>query len=226
MSRRLRMLGISCAMFLLAGCEGSSSSSSSSGSSSSAQPCIDTDDVNEVQNDIDSGNGEEAMDEVIDLGDELMLIPLLGANGQCTVDPATWTQVCASQSNPPFQAKQHTGLACRQIADGVQLVRPAISAGIAEKIITTIQVKNEQCNRPERTVVRDGEDSLSCVYVNLVVTHTIQNNDGTTTTVQCCVRDNGKQIEVRGHHFFEEVVLFIAQTLTVNQCVLSPLPCP
>lgn len=197
----------------LAGCTEIPSGTGSGSSSSSELPaCTDAaqeEALSDILTEIEAGEADsETQNETIDLGDRVTLLPILGTDGKCTVNPADWVLDC---SQNPFQAMRHQSLMCRPMANGVELVRPADEA-LPENIILTIRIISSTWNGPQRTVERSGDDSIA--RVTLYKTETTEDEEGNTQTR--CVRDN-RHIEVRGSFVFEKAVDFVVRTLNVSQ---------
>lgn len=217
-SRVCGLAGIGCIMLLLSACDGNMGPGGNS-SSSTATRCIDAttqEKMDKIEQDIDAGaSDEEERGEFEDLGDTIDLLPIMGADGRCAVNPDAWARDCAQE---PFQTMRHSRLVCRSIAGGIELVRPTDPAGGLrdENIILVVHVRNGSWNGAERAVERVGDDSVSRISLFTIVTTETENEDGTTTTEERCERDD-RHIEVRGNFSFEKVVEFVAQTLEVSQ---------
>lgn len=198
---------------LLASCVPSSPGGIGGGSSSSPTECRDAalvEKEEDVAEEADAGHDANAEDNAADFDDKLTLLPLLGNDGKCTVNPAVWVRDCARMM---FQTMRHQTLTCRPIASGVELVRPARADYYPEEnIITTIQVKNTRWNGAARVIERVGDASVSRVPIFKIVT--TENEDGTTENH--CELDN-RHVEVGGNFVFEKVVGFVVQTLLVTQ---------
>lgn len=198
-----------CFLLFLTGCEGVPGGGSSSSISSGCLDARQAEWLNDIQTDIDAGASDaKTQAETIALGDTITLLPILGADGACTVDPVEWIQDCTQY---PFTAMRHASLTCRPIANGIELVRPADEA-LPENVILTIRVIPPTWNGTERMVERNGDDSVA--RITLYEEETTEDEEGNTETH--CVRDD-RHIEVRAKYIFEKAVAFVVQTLIVSQ---------
>lgn len=204
---------------VLAACLPSSNGNIGGNSSQSSLPtqCVDaasTEKENEIAENVDAGGDEEAEDAAADFDDKLILLPLLGNDGKCDIDPTMWLQDCSFDM---FQSMRHQILTCRPTSSAIELVRPASENYYPEEnVIATVQVKNIRWNGAAQAVEREGDDSVSRIPLFTIVTTETENEDGTTTTEEHCELDN-RHIEVRGNYIFEKVVKFVVQTLLVSQ---------